>query len=130
MSFYLAPFPADIYPDLITVYALGSGSDPEGTPNLNTLGSAIITNLAASVQKTESAGQGVHYQPTENPFGATAYEVATASDPGVAKAEQRVYWTSNRNGVMATPIVLIATGAARPPNGIGVRWSVSTERRD
>ena len=123
------PFPATSYPDLITVYDLSDDVDSQNTPDLNTRGTALVTDLPAAVQKTQTTSQGTRYVTDESPHGYAQYEICTKVDPLIARANQQIVWTKNAAGVFATPIVLMATGQAKPANGIGVRWATSAELR-
>jgi hypothetical protein len=118
------PFSARLFPDTVQVVPPVDGQDADGGP---TRGDGTPVTFSASVQEVTSTGISSHrVEPFQGTVaGETHYEVLFPQDPGIAGEDVKLLWTANKQGPINPPIVLASQGAARPPRGLGVRWTVS-----
>ena len=109
--------------DVVIVSAPGTERDGNGGTLVNRPGDPGPA-LACSVQEV-TTGKGTTYDPGPAPFGRVDHELAFASDPGIARSGQQITWTEHKGRALDPPRVLRSAGPARPPRGLGERWTAS-----
>lgn len=124
----LDAFEPEFFPDTVVIYPIQTTQGVRGgeIPILSD-GVEMLTGIQRGVPS--GLNTLADNSDTLHRAGLTHWNLIFASDPNILAAGQTIRWTKH-NGIAKNPVYELTTlGAAEPPGGLVVRWTVACYSR-